>query len=147
MPALFEQQVDQTPDAVAIVFKDQQLTYRALNRRANQLAHHLRHLGVGPEVMVGLCVERSVDMLVGMLGILKAGGVYVPLDPSYPSERLEWMSQDCAAPLVLTQQHLATRCSVPAVIRLDADWPTIAKHCAATNAPCTRAGSDVPGPM
>ena len=78
---LFEEQVERTPDAVAVVFEDRQLTYAQLNARANQLARHLRRLGVGPEVLVGLCVERSLEMVVGLLGILKAGGAYVPLDP------------------------------------------------------------------
>jgi len=78
---LFEEQVERTPEATAVVFGDQQLTYRELNNRANQLAHYLQKLGVGPEVLVGICVERSIEMVVGLLGILKAGGVYVPLDP------------------------------------------------------------------
>ncbi|NJO98948.1 MAG: AMP-binding protein, partial [Pleurocapsa sp. CRU_1_2] len=83
---LFEEQVEKTPDAVAVVFEEQQLTYRELNNRANQLAHYLQHLGVKPEVLVGICVERSVEMVVGLLGILKAGGAYLPLDPHYPQE-------------------------------------------------------------
>jgi len=81
---LFEEQVERTPEATAVVFGDQQLTYRELNNRANQLAHYLQKLGVGPEVLVGICVERSIEMVVGLLGILKAGGVYVPLDPKLP---------------------------------------------------------------
>ncbi|WP_164003095.1 condensation domain-containing protein, partial [Pyxidicoccus caerfyrddinensis] len=85
---LFEAQAERTPDAVAVVFEDQRLTYRELDQRANQLGHHLRSLGVGPEVLVGLCVERSLELVVGLLGILKAGGAYLPLDPSYPEERL-----------------------------------------------------------
>ena len=83
--------MEKTPDAIAVVFADQRLTYRELNQRANQLAHYLRKLGVGPEVLVGVCVERSMEMIVGILGILKAGGAYVPLDPSYPDERLAFM--------------------------------------------------------
>ena len=81
---LFAAQAARTPDAVAVVYEDQQLSYGELDRRSNQLAHHLRGLGVGPEVVVGLCVERSLEMVVGLLGILKAGGAYLPLDPSYP---------------------------------------------------------------
>src|SRR5690349_21021834 len=81
---LFEQQVERTPDALALAFEEEQFTYAQLNARANQLAHHLCDLGVGPEVLVGLCLERSLEMIVGMLGILKAGGAYLPLDPSYP---------------------------------------------------------------
>src|SRR5262249_36973988 len=95
-----------------------------LNARANQLAHHLRRLGVGPEVLVGLCVERSLEMVVGLLGILKAGGAYVPLDPDYPAERLAFMLEDTQAPVLLTQQAL--RGGLPAgkahVVCLDADW-------------------------
>lgn len=85
---LFEAQVEKTPDAVAVTFADQQLTYRQLNCRANQLAHYLQALGVGPDVLVGICAKRSLEMVVGLLGILKAGGAYVPLDSAYPQERL-----------------------------------------------------------
>ena len=85
---LFEEQVERTPEAVAVICEEQQLTYRQLNARANQLAHYLRKRGVGPEVLVGICVERSLEMVIGLLGILKAGGAYVPLDPSYPEKRL-----------------------------------------------------------
>ena len=91
LPELFAAQVAQTPDAIAVVFEDESLSYGELDRRANQLAHHLRGLGVGPEVVVGLCVERSLEMVVGLLGILKAGGAYLPLDPAYPPERLAFM--------------------------------------------------------
>jgi amino acid adenylation domain-containing protein len=98
-----------TPDAVALVAGDQMLSYGQLNQRANQLAHYLQALGVRPNVLVGLCIERSVDMVVGLLGILKAGGAYVPLDPSYPSERLTWMLEDAQAPVLVTQQSLAPR--------------------------------------
>lgn len=100
---LFESQVERTPEAIAIVCEHEQLTYADLNRRANQLAHHLRRLGVGPEVAVGLCMDRSAEMVVGLLGILKAGGYYVPLDPAYPKSRLDFMLQDTQAPVLLTQ--------------------------------------------
>ena len=103
---LIEDQVERTPDAVAVVFKDTQLTYRELNARANQLAHYLRQLGVGPEVLVGLCMERSVEMVVGLLGILKAGGAYVPLDPSYPAERLAFMLADAQMAMLLSHSSL-----------------------------------------
>ena len=103
---LFEAQVERTPETVALVFEQQQLSYRELNRRANQLAHHLRTLGVGPETLVGLYVERSLEMVIGLLAILKAGGAYVPLDPSYPAERIAFMLNDAAAPVLLTQTHL-----------------------------------------
>ncbi len=106
MHALFEEQVARTPRAVAVVMGEAQLTYGELNARANQLAHHLRTLGVGPEVLVGLCLERSLEMVVGLLGILKAGGAYVPLDPGYPAERLGFMLADTQAPVLLTRESL-----------------------------------------
>jgi amino acid adenylation domain-containing protein len=106
---LFEAQVERTPDAEAVVCEQQRLTYRELNARANQLAHHLREKGVGADVMVGLCVERSIEMLIGLLGILKAGGVYVPLDPEYPIERLSFVVQDTRMRVLLTQQRLLGR--------------------------------------
>src|SRR3712207_466744 len=103
---LFEEQARRTPDAVAVVFEEEQLSYRELNRRSNQLAHYLRKLGVGPEVLVGVCMERSLEMVVGLLGILKAGGAYVPLDPAYPKERLAFMLEDSQASVLLSQQRL-----------------------------------------
>ncbi|MGF1482019.1 MAG: amino acid adenylation domain-containing protein [Cyanophyceae cyanobacterium] len=106
---LFEDQVRQTPAAVAVVWQDQQLTYRELNARANQLAHYLQRLGVGPEVLVGICVERSVEMIVGLLGILKAGGAYVPLDPTYPDERLAFLLADTGISVLLTQKRFLKR--------------------------------------
>ena len=106
---LFEIQVESTPEAVAVVFEGQHLTYRELNRRANQLAHYLQQLGVGPDVLVGICVERSLDMVVGLLGILKAGGAYLPLDPTFPSERIEFMLEDAQIPVLITQQHLTAQ--------------------------------------
>ena len=106
LPELFAAQVARTPDAIAVVFEDASLTYGELDARANQLAHHLRALGVGPEAVVGLCVERSLEMVVGLLGILKAGGAYLPLDPGYPPERLAFMLEDAGAPVLLTQSAL-----------------------------------------
>jgi amino acid adenylation domain-containing protein/non-ribosomal peptide synthase protein (TIGR01720 family) len=108
---LFEAQAARTPDAIAAVFAEvgqapQQLSYDQLNRRANQLAHHLRALGVGPEARVGICLERSLEMLVGLLGIVKAGAAYVPLDPAYPQERLQFMFADAQMPVLVTQRHL-----------------------------------------
>ncbi|NCT61530.1 MAG: amino acid adenylation domain-containing protein [Microcystis aeruginosa G13-01] len=103
---LIEEQAERTPDAVAVVFESQQLTYAELNSRANQLAHYLRSLGVETEVIVGLCVERSLDMIVALFGILKAGGAYLPLDPEYPQERLQFMLEDSQVPLLLTQSSL-----------------------------------------
>src|ERR1700719_2588006 len=106
LPALFAAQAASTPDAAAVVYEDQRLTYGELNARANRLAHHLRGLGVGPEVLVGVCLERSLELVVGLLGILKAGGAYVPLDPAYPTERLAYMLQDARAAVLLTQRRL-----------------------------------------
>ncbi|HZH78419.1 MAG TPA: amino acid adenylation domain-containing protein, partial [Archangium sp.] len=103
---LVEARVKQSPDAVAVSYEDQHLTYRELNRRANRLAHHLRALGVGPETKVGLALERSLEMVVAILGVLKAGGAYVPLDPAYPKERLAFMLQDSRVPVLLTQARL-----------------------------------------
>ncbi|MGK7901220.1 MAG: amino acid adenylation domain-containing protein [Hormoscilla sp.] len=100
---LFEEQVEKTPDAVAVVFEEQQLTYGELNAKANQLARYLQTLGVKPEVLVGICVERSIEMVVGIFGILKAGGAYLPLDPTYPAERLVFMLEDAQVPVLLTQ--------------------------------------------
>jgi amino acid adenylation domain-containing protein len=106
---LFEEQVERSPDNIATIFGDKQLTYRELNQRANQLAHHLQTLGVGPEVLVGICVERSLDMVVGLLGILKAGGAYLPLDPNYPQERLAMMLTEAQPLILLSQSHLLDR--------------------------------------
>src|SRR6185369_13065886 len=121
---LIEEQVEHAPAAPAVVFRDEILTYRELDRRANQLAHYLRTLGVGRETLVGLCVERSLAMTVGILGVLKAGGAYVPLDPAYPKERLGYMLTDAGIEVLLTQENLLVR--LPAhqerivrIVRLD----------------------------
>ncbi|OYD86824.1 non-ribosomal peptide synthetase, partial [Nostoc sp. 'Peltigera membranacea cyanobiont' 213] len=126
---LFEEQVDRTPDAVAVVFDNQQLTYRELNCRANQLAHYLQSLGVGADVLVGICVERSLEMVVGLLGILKAGGAYVPLDPEYPQDRLSFMLEDAQVSVLLTQQHLVEKLQnhQAQVVCLDTDWHFISQ--------------------
>ncbi|MBW4556585.1 MAG: amino acid adenylation domain-containing protein [Trichormus sp. ATA11-4-KO1] len=102
---LFEEQVEKTPDAVAVVFENQELTYRELNNRANQLAHYLQKLGVKPEMLVGICMERSLEMVVAVLSILKAGGAYLPLDPAYPQERLAFILEDTQSPILLTQKR------------------------------------------
>jgi hypothetical protein len=104
---LFEAQVDRNSSAIAITFENEQMTYGELNRRANQLAHRLRALGVGPEVLVGLCVERGIELVIGILGILKAGGAYVPLDPSYPRERLQFMIEDAKLAVILTREEIS----------------------------------------
>jgi amino acid adenylation domain-containing protein len=125
---LFEAQVERTPDAVAVVFEEQRLTYRELNARANQLAHRLRCLGVGPDGLVGVCMERSPGLVVGLLGVLKAGGAYVPLDPEHPSERLAFMVSDAQPPVLLTQSSLLDRLPTPTVpvVCLDRDGPALA---------------------
>ncbi|MEG4010797.1 MULTISPECIES: amino acid adenylation domain-containing protein [unclassified Microcoleus] len=106
---LFEAQAEQTPDAVALVFGEQQLTYQQLNSRANQLAHYLQTLGAGPEVLIGVCFDRSLDAIVSLLAVLKAGSAYLPLDPAYPQDRLEFMLSDAALSVLLTQQHLTEK--------------------------------------
>jgi amino acid adenylation domain-containing protein len=136
---LFEEQVDRTPEAIAVVFEDRELTYGELNRRANQLAHYLKMLGVGPEALVVTWMERSIEMIVGLLGILKAGGAYLPIDPNYPKERLELMLADAQAPVLLTQDRLleqegsrindSDRVDRPMQwICLDRDWELIARE-------------------
>jgi amino acid adenylation domain-containing protein/non-ribosomal peptide synthase protein (TIGR01720 family) len=126
---IFEGQVERTPDAVAAVYEDQEVTYGALNRRANQLAHHLRRAGVGPEVLVGICLERSLDLVVAILGVLKAGGAYVALDPAYPPARLARMLTDSGMAVVVTADRLAGPVrSAPRVVRLDTDGPAIARE-------------------
>lgn len=126
---LFEACVAQTPDVAAATYGPRSLTYAELNERANRLARYLRTLGVGPEVRVALCLERSLELLVGIVGVLKAGGAYVPLDPAYPAERLTFLIDDAKAPVLLTHRHLYDEFSHAAkhVVCLDSDWPTIAK--------------------
>ena len=127
---LFTEQVERTPDAVAVVghslrlAANEQVTYRELNRRADRLAQHLRRAGIGPGNHVGIAVERTTEMVVGLLGILKAGGAYVPLDPSFPTRRLEYMLHDSQASVLLTQQSLCADLPGHAaqVICLDSDW-------------------------
>ncbi len=127
---LFEVQARKTPNAVAVVFAGQQLTYQELNQKANQLAHHLQKFGVGPDVLVGICVERSLEMVIGLIAILKSGGAYVPLDPQYPQDRLSFMLEDAGAPVLLTMEGLLDK--VPAnkstVICLDRDWNEVSKE-------------------
>ncbi|GMU11502.1 non-ribosomal peptide synthetase [Corallococcus caeni] len=128
--ALFEAQAARTPDALAAVYGDTSLTYAQLDAKANQLAWHLKQSGVGLESRVGLCVERSLDMAVGILGILKAGAAYLPLDPSYPSDRLAYMLADAAVPVIVTQDALADELPVQGelLVCLDSDAARIAKH-------------------
>src|SRR5205085_3365345 len=126
----FAEQAARRPDAVAVVLEGQELGYGELERRANQLAHHLRGLGVGPDVVVGLCMERSLEMVVGLLGILKAGGAYLPLDPRYPADRLNYMLEDAQANLAITQvstQESLSSCPSE-VICLEQCWPQIGQE-------------------
>lgn len=131
---LFESQVERTPEATAVVCEGQRLSYGDLNARANRLARYLHRRGAGPEVLVGICCERSPNMLVGVLGILKAGAAYVPLDPAYPKDRLAVILEDAKAPLVLTQRSLLETLpqSIGQAICLDTDWPHIALESAET---------------
>ncbi len=125
---IFEAQVDRHPERVALTFEGRSLSYRELDERSNQLAHRLRALGVGPDVLVGLCVQRSLEMVVGILGILKAGGAYLPLDPEYPRDRLAFMVQDAEVPVLVTQDQYSLMLAAQgaAVLRLDGDWPSVA---------------------
>lgn len=125
---LFEAQVARTPDAIAIHFQDQQITFRELDQRANQLANYLRHLGVGPEILVGLCLERSITLLIAMLAILKAGGAYVPLDPTYPTERLVTIVRDSQILLLVSQRKFLGHLAFHNTICLDDDWEKIARE-------------------
>ena len=133
---LFEKQVGRTPDAVAVIFDDQQLTYRELNTRANQLAHCLRRRGVGPETLIAICAERSLEMVIGLVGILKSGAAYLPLDPNYPAERIAFMLADSVVPVLLTQKCISTGplsfvingSSTRETICLDSDWKIIAQE-------------------
>ncbi len=127
---LIEEQVARTPETIAVVYQDRRLTYRELNAHANRLAHHLRQLGVENESLVGLCMERSLEMVIGLLAILKAGGAYVPLDPTYPAERLAFMLEDSRAEVLLTQQHLAGKLPTGAarVVCLDAASALLAEQ-------------------
>ena len=134
---LIENQAAKSPEAVALIFEGQRMSYRELNERANQLGWYLRLRGVGPEVLVGICAERSLDMVVGLLGIMKAGGAYLPLDPDYPSERLKYMVGDSRPALLLAQERLQERLAemgAAPVICLDRDWTTIGR-CPVSNLP------------
>ncbi len=137
LPALFAAQAAATPDAIAAVYQDRELSYAALDAHANRLAHHLRSQGVGAETVVGLLVDRSLELVIGLLGILKAGAAYLPLDPSYPAQRLSFMLSDAGCSVLVTQQALLERAgglvlaqdgaaNPPRLIRLDADWGAIA---------------------
>ncbi|MFY0563639.1 amino acid adenylation domain-containing protein [Archangium lansingense] len=134
---LIEAQTRHTPEAVALRFEDSSLTYRELDARANQLAHHLRGLGVGPEVRVGVCLERSLELVVALLGTLKAGGAYVPLDPTFPPERLSWMFEDSRPAVLLVQERLlpALPANAARVVCVDSGWDEVARHSVQPPAP------------
>ncbi len=127
---LFEEQVEKNPDAIAAIYEDQQISYQELNQRANQLAHYLHKLGVGNDQPVGICVERSIDMLIGLIGILKVGGAYLPIDANYPSDRIDYMLADAQVRILVTQQSLSSNFlnSQLLVIELDRGWESIAKE-------------------
>jgi amino acid adenylation domain-containing protein len=139
---LFEHQVERAAGSIAAVYEDQKVSYSELNKRANQLAHYLRDRGAGPEVIVGVCLDRSIEMVVGMLGVMKAGGAFLPLDPAYPKQRLRFMLQDSRAPVLLTRRSLAG--AIPdytgRTVCIEEDWDAIARECD-TN-PVTAAGPD-----
>ncbi len=132
LPGLIEEQVARRPKALAVVCEDSRLTYEELNRRANQLAHYLSGLDVGPEMRVAVCMERGVELVVALLGVLKAGGAYVPLDPEYPAERLAYMARDCQATVLLSQEKLRERlpASIGREVLLDREWEQIARQSA-----------------
>ncbi|MCP5049266.1 MAG: AMP-binding protein, partial [bacterium] len=121
---LFRARVEKTPENIAVVFEEQAFSYKALNTKANQLVHNLTALGVGSETIVGICARRSPELVTGLLGILKAGGTYVPLDPDYPLSRLQFILEDSSASVVLTESHLLERLPVPSakVICLDSNF-------------------------
>ena len=133
LPGLFAAQALRTPDAVAVMFEERHLSYAELEAHANALAHHLQSLGAGPETVVGLMLQRSPEMVIGLIGILKAGAAYLPLDPNYPPERLAFMLEDAGAAVLVTQGALTERLPAGIVsgltlVRLDADWPQIARQ-------------------
>jgi amino acid adenylation domain-containing protein len=134
IPALFDAQAARTPDAVAVRWNGERTTYAELNERANRLAHALIALGVGPEVPVAVCMERTPELVVALLAVLKAGGAYVPVDPAYPADRTDYMLRDSGAPVLLTHARLADRLpfTTARVVRVDADWPRIARESAQT---------------
>lgn len=136
---LIAAQAARTPDAIALAFEDQQLSYRELDARGNQLAHHLRALGAGPDTLVALCCERSIEMMVGILGIQKAGAAYVPLDPAYPADRIAYMLEDSQAQILVTQEPVLGELpeTRAALVCVDRDWPSIAEH--PTTAPASGA--------
>ncbi len=141
---LFEEQAGSTPDAIALSFEKKRITYRELDDMANGVARHLRELGVGPEVIVAICMERSISMVAGLLGILKSGGAYLPLDPSYPGERLAFMLQDSQAAVLLTERNLEEKISARNIRILYYDGQTIRQQSGTTSAPALSEGTARP---
>jgi len=141
---LIEEQVERTPDSLALVYESERLTYRQVNDRANQLAHYLQKRGVGPDILVGVCAERSVELVIALLASIKAGGAYVPLDPEYPKERLAAMLSDSNPPVILTQAHWKDH--LPAESRnvfcVDLDWPSLQAE-SLENLPATVSGENL----
>jgi amino acid adenylation domain-containing protein len=133
----FEEVAAENPQAIALVYEEERLTYGRLNERANQLAHYLMKRGIGPESLVGICLERSIDMAVSLMGVLKAGGAFLPLDPAYPTERLAYMIKDSGASVILTRRSLEGRFSESQddLIRLDSEWEMIGRESAANPQP------------
>ena len=129
---LFEKQVEKSPQAVAVEFGENRLTYDELNHRANQLAHYLRSLGIRPDQLVGVFMERSLEMVVALYGILKAGGAYVPIDPEYPQDRVAFMVEDAGFSVLLTQSHLAGKLppNRARAVCLDSNWDEVARESA-----------------
>jgi non-ribosomal peptide synthetase component F len=126
---LFEEAVAKTPQAIAVVFEQQQLSYKELDERSNQLGHYLRSKGVNKETLVPICMHRCPEMIIGMLGILKAGGAYVPIDPAYPGERVKYMMDDTAASCAISRADikLPTMGGIE-IIRIDEHWPAISQQ-------------------
>jgi amino acid adenylation domain-containing protein/non-ribosomal peptide synthase protein (TIGR01720 family) len=142
LPQLIEAQVARTPEAIALADRDQELSYRELNARANRLAHELRRRGVRPETLVGICLERSADLIIALVAVLKAGGAYVPLDPSYPPERLRFMLHDAHIPLLLTHRQLAATLPTGATEVLDLDQERVSIAAASADNPCSGVTAD-----
>lgn len=140
---LFEEQVDRSPNTTAVRYGKDSLSYNELNQRANQLAHYLKQMGVGPEMLVGICLNRSLDMVVTLLGVLKSGGAYVPLDPSYPVERLAFMLEDAQIPVIVTESSLLAGLPMTKiqVVNMDEDWKDISKNSVATVESCVQSSN------
>lgn len=140
---VFESQVQQTPEAVAVVDRDSQISYAELNKRANQLAHYLQDLGVGPDVRVGICMERSADVVVAAIGVWKAGGAYMPLDPAYPKDRLRHMLSDTQPSVVITNERVIGKVASDGarIVRIDTEWSSIAQKSSANPSKRTRSSN------